>query len=368
MTVNRFPRRGWQMDFAVRLGGKNVRVKKACKGARNQREALAMERAERDRLVNRGAMGEAPTFAAFRVEFLENYARANNKPSEYQTKRDVLAKHLGPAFDSMLLDEIQDEQVEAYKSAKLLAGLKPKTINNHLAVLSKLLVTARRWKRIASVPEIQRLKVPEAEFDFFTFDEARELAKHAGGYPCGDMIRFALNTGLRQGELIGLRVMDVLDGKILVRQSIVRGVKGTPKSHKPREVSLNAYAQQQLRLGCAAPPGTDAPVFRLVFRGDDGFELSKGDCKWPLWMACKRAGLRRVGWHVLRHTFASHLAMRGVPIKSIQELLGHSDIRQTMRYAHLSPDVKEDAVKLLETGYQTARKGTRTVRTARKDA
>lgn len=364
MTVNRFAKRGWQMDFAVRLGGKNVRVKKACKGARNQREALAMERAERDRLVNRGAMGEAPTFAAFRVEFLENYARANNKPSEYQTKRDVLAKHLGPAFDSMLLDEIQDEQVEAYKSAKLLASLKAKTINNHLAVLSKLLVTARRWKRIASVPEIQRLKVPEAEFDFFTFDEARELAKHAGGYPCGDMIRFALNTGLRQGELIGLRVMDVLDGKILVRQSIVRGVKGTPKSHKPREVSLNAVAARQLTTGLASGFGGVA----LVFHGDDHMELSKGDCKWPLWMACKRAGLRRVGWHVLRHTFASHLAMRGVPIKSIQELLGHSDIRQTMRYAHLSPDVKEDAVKLLEMGYQTARKGTRTVRTARKDA
>ena len=58
---------------------------------------------------------------------------------------------------------------------------------------------------------------------------------------------------------------------------------------------------------------------------------------------CKRAGLRPIGWHVLRQTFASHLATRGRPVKEIQELLGHSDIGQTMRYAHLMPSIKRDA-------------------------
>jgi site-specific recombinase XerD len=76
--------------------------------------------------------------------------------------------------------------------------------------------------------------------------------------------------------------------------------------------------------------------------------LGKNECKWPLWRACKRAGLRRVGWHVLRHTFASHLMMRGVALMAIQELLGHKDIKMTMRYAHLAPDVTRDAVLLLD--------------------
>ena len=75
----------------------------------------------------------------------------------------------------------------------------------------------------------------------------------------------------------------------------------------------------------------------LVFCAEGGRELQENECKWPLWRACKRASLRRVGWHALRHTFASHLVMRGVPLKAVQELLGHATIEMTMRYSHLSP-------------------------------
>jgi site-specific recombinase XerD len=66
--------------------------------------------------------------------------------------------------------------------------------------------------------------------------------------------------------------------------------------------------------------------------------------------ARQRAGLRRIGWRVLRHTFASHLVMRGAPLKAVQELLGHATIEMTMRYAHLSSDTRRDAVALLDLG------------------
>ena len=61
---------------------------------------------------------------------------------------------------------------------------------------------------------------------------------------------------------------------------------------------------------------------------------------------CRRAGLRIIIWHVCRHTFASHLVMRGAPLKTIQELLGHQWINMTLRYSHLTPTVKRDAVAL----------------------
>lgn len=66
--------------------------------------------------------------------------------------------------------------------------------------------------------------------------------------------------------------------------------------------------------------------------------------------AARQADLRPIGWHTLRHTFASHLVMRGAVLKSVQELLGHASLETPMRYAHLSPDVRRDAVGLLDGG------------------
>jgi site-specific recombinase XerD len=65
--------------------------------------------------------------------------------------------------------------------------------------------------------------------------------------------------------------------------------------------------------------------------------------------ACRRAGIQQVGWHTLRHTFASHLAAAGTPITSIQVLLGHANITMTMRYTHTSPSALRDAVANLES-------------------
>lgn len=143
--------------------------------------------------------------------------------------------------------------------------------------------------------------------------------------------------------MFGLRWEDVdlKTGRLVVRQSISRGIVGTPKSGKFREVPLSEHA-------AAALKGERHLRGPLVFCDQDGQPFTHTAAKWPLWRACRRAGLRLVQWHVLRHTFASHLVMRGVPLKAVQELLGHATIEMTMRYAHLSPCVRRDAVLSLD--------------------
>jgi integrase len=118
-------------------------------------------------------------------------------------------------------------------------------------------------------------------------------------------------------------------------------VIGTPKSGKKREVPLSPELREALK-------GHRHLRGDYVFCNPDGSYITKGETKWPLWRACRRAGLRRIGWHCLRHTFASHLVMKGVPLKAVQELMGHATIEMTMRYSHLSPDVKRDAVGVLD--------------------
>ncbi len=75
----------------------------------------------------------------------------------------------------------------------------------------------------------------------------------------------------------------------------------------------------------------------LVFCAEGG-AWKENECKWPMWRACKKAGLRNISWHVLRHTFTSHLVMKGVPLKAVQELMGHATIEMTLRYSDLSPE------------------------------
>jgi site-specific recombinase XerD len=109
--------------------------------------------------------------------------------------------------------------------------------------------------------------------------------------------------------------VDLVAGRLMVRQNIVRGQIGTPKSGKPREVALGDDVVHALKRHRHLRG-------QYVFCNAFGRPLLKGECKHPLWRAYKRAGLRRISWHVLRHSFASHLVMRGAPSRWCRSFSG----------------------------------------------
>jgi integrase len=291
----------------------------------------------------RNTARDIPTLANFSKDFVQTYAKAENKPSEVAKKEQILRKHLLPVLGTLRLDELTRKDVAKYKSVKLAEGYKAKTINNHLAVLSKLLDVAQEWGAIETAPGIRPLKAATPEFRWLTPEEAARLTGAANDQ-WRVMVFTGLRAGLRLGELRALRWQDVdLDGgQIVVRQAAWENEVGTPKGGRAREVMLGeeiraALAKHPRRLRC-----------ELVFPGQDGGLLDTSGCVWALRRIGTAAGLGHVGWHVLRHTFASHLVQRGVKIMVVRDLLGHADIRTTMRYAHLAPDAGRSEVRLLD--------------------
>jgi integrase len=340
----------WRYRTQIRLpDGSRVQIY----GTPNINEEDAAKRAEKDHIKRaedacREAMRnpttapppkEVITFKKFVPTFLE-ISETKNKPSQVESKESILRVHLTPAFGELRLDRIGDTEIQDYVVAK--KKLSAKTINNHLTVLRRLLFIARKRKLIDLVPEIEWLKTDEPDFDFLDYGEAQRLIA-AAETEWRPMIVVGLKAGLRLGELLALRWEDVdlVKGQIRVKRSVTRGIVTTPKSRKSREVPLGVEAIAALK---------DARHLKgeLVFSNADGRMLTKGETRHPLRRAYRRAGLRQIGWHVLRHSYASHLTMRGAPLKVVQELLGHSTIRMTEKYAHLSPNVKTDAVKLLD--------------------
>ena len=281
---------------------------------------------------------EIPTLSVWSRDFLDVYAATNNKPSEVDSKESIMRVHLLPVLGELRLNQIKKQDIERYKARKLNEGKSRKTINNHLTVLRRMLAVAEEWELIDSFPRIQWLKAPKPKFDWLDFDETERLLDKVDD-DWREMVLLAVRTGMRLGELRGLawHDVDLTKGVVTVRRSYVRGTMGTPKNHRTRRIPITANMIAALKKHRHLRG-------ELVFCGVDGNPLPKTNCRRALHNACRLANLRPIGWHVLRHSFASHLAMKGVALKVIQELMGHATVEMTLRYAHLAPSALEESL------------------------
>jgi integrase len=171
---------------------------------------------------------------------------------------------------------------------------------------------------------------------FFSFEEADALVAASGEDPeWGPLVIVGLRTGLRISELLALRWADVeLTGtpRLNVTRGAVDGFESAPKSGKGRPVPLSGQACAVLKAHRVRNPKA-----KLVFGNPDDTWRTRHQATNAIHRLCDAAKVARAGIHTTRHTFASHLAMRGVPLVQIRDLLGHASIQLTEVYARLQP-------------------------------
>lgn len=274
-------------------------------------------------------------------------------------------------FAGVSLSDITPLAVERWRT-KAAGGKKPASINRDLAALKSALAKAVEWGLVETHP-IHTIKLSKLDQSgvvrFLVASEEKRLRKaldareerlrserdkanrwrRERGYseyvdlravPFADhlkpMVLVSMNTGLRQGELFHLS-WDNVDLKLA--NLTVSGANA--KSGKTRHLPLNKEALKALKQW----QSQQAEKTGLVFPSVDGKPFDNVNRAWHAVLA--NAKIEKFRWHDLRHHFASRLVMVGVDLNTVRELLGHTDIKMTLRYAHLAPEHKAAAVAKL---------------------
>ena len=269
-------------------------------------------------------------------ELIEIYLREYAEPNKKSYKTEIpRANNLLSYFgNSRLVVEITPLDIEKYKSSRK-EKAKPATVNRELAFLKHVFTKGIEWGKVYDNPVkmVKLFKEDNTRLRFLSQDEIIRLVDFTQGQLKAIVIT-ALNTGMRRSEILNLKWKDVNfdTGFITVLNS-----KGGDKREIPLSNTLEKSLRNVLRYVGSEyvfnnRNGKPVKCFRRSFRA-----------------TLKLAGITDFRFHDLRHTFASHLVMRGTDIKTIQELLGHKTLKMTLRYSHLSPDHKRRAMKNIDT-------------------
>jgi integrase len=278
----------------------------------------------------------AGIFQEFAVEFLKHY-RATRRPSSTLSCVSHV-RIFSRYFGGKRLTDITVQDVQTFQADQVRQGKAPASVNRYVGILSQLFALAIQWNQLSHNPveAVVPLKVRNARTRFLS-DEEEDILLKACGETIKPVVITAIHTGLRRTKLATLTWKDVN-----LQRRVVRVRPEPAKSGVGREVPMDRTVYALLsELKPTHTKGTD-PVFKsklgLAFR-----KLSV-----LFGYVIKRTELTDLRFHDLRHTFASRLVMRGADLRTVQELMGHQDIRMTQRYAHLSASHKQNVVYLLD--------------------
>jgi integrase len=304
------------------------------------------------REVTRAEEAQELRFADLTSRYLANRELVGLKRSTLMDYESYARVHLLPAFGQLPLEAIDVELIEDFISSKLQEGKATKSVLNYLGLLHAILAFGVRRGLCPSNPAALVDKPRgsrDSDIRFLDHDELEALLMATPPDRRGQTERVlyltAAMTGLRRGELLALRWQDVdrEAGLVRVRRNYTRGEFGSPKSRRSsRAVPLAARVADELSLHAARSKFTAATD--LVFcHPETGSVLDPSRLRKRFLAAARRAELRPIRFHDLRHTFGTRMAAAGAPLRAIQEWLGHSDYRTTSLYADYAPDLSRAA-------------------------
>ncbi len=333
-TGQRLKRVAW--GFTVQVGARQIRRSDASWTKEDAENAEAQYRLGIG--LDQPESQPSKTFGEVAAQYLE-VKRGKRSWKDDSRTLDRLLKAFGRDSLITTLTAERISQYQAKRKAELSARrrdrdgnpvpVSPAAVNRELALLRHLLVLAEEWGYIEKVPRIRLEKEPEGRLRFLTSEEiarllaACEQSKHP---ELATVVTVALNTGMRKGEVLGLTWdrVDFARGVLLLERT---------KSGRRREVPMNQAVYDVLSRLTGSRQGRvfQSPTIRTAFE-----------------RAVEVAKLEDFRFHDLRHTAASYLVMRGASLVDVRAVLGHSDVKMTMRYAHLSPEHLRSAVAKLD--------------------
>lgn len=340
------------------------RIQRKVGPARTEGGADGLTKAQAEQALRRMREIETPqeVAAGTRVTFIEAGAELSRrlelkgrKKSHRMTVASDLRNHIEPFFAGKTLDRITPDDIERYVAVKK-KTLAIKTIRNHVGTMHSVFEVGLRrgWCQSNPVKLADRpvIRTTETRIQFLEQDEVEKLLStpfpdDAFGSIEPTLYLTAAMTGLRQGELLGLRWRDVdFDARrVRVVSPFVRGEFGDPKSEgSGRSVPMAervTVALRELRERSLYARDRD-----LVFcHPESGNPLDRSKLVRRFRKALERADVHRITFHELRHTFGTRMAAAGTPLRTLQHWMGHADSKTTQVYAHYQPSAGEaDAV------------------------
>jgi len=278
-------------------------------------------------------------------ELMDKFMKEHAVKREASTRMRyvTIKKNLERFFKGMTLLEITPRTISDYMQTRKNDGVSVATINREVGVLSKAFNLAmKQWEWCGSNPCSRISREPENNTidRWLTQDEEQRLISGAKGYlnrQLTEIIVIALNTGMRQGEILNLKWQDIdFSRKVITVHKT--------KNKDPKVIPLNNTA-----IKIFSGKSRVVTISGYVFATQNATMISRWNLQREFKNALRKAEIENFRFHDLRHTFATRLVQAGVDLYSVAKLLGHRDISTTQRYAHHCTESLRPSVELLES-------------------